>query len=42
MAILLVQVAVVSEEAVDNFDLTPTYGQVESCVAVLETDAKTM
>lgn len=37
MAILLVQVAVVSEEAADDFNLTPPYGQVEGRVAVLET-----
>lgn len=36
MAILLVQVAVVSEEGADNFNLTPSYGQVEGSVAVLE------
>lgn len=35
MAILLVQVAVVLEEAADHFDLTPPHGQVEGCVAVL-------
>ncbi|KAF3851423.1 hypothetical protein F7725_013195 [Dissostichus mawsoni] len=37
MAILLVQVAVVSEEAADHVNLTPPYGQVERCVAVLDT-----
>lgn len=36
MAILLVQVTVVSEEATDHFNLTPPYGQVEGCVAVLK------
>lgn len=36
MAILLIQVAVVSEEAAYHFHLTPPHGQVEGCVAVLE------
>lgn len=36
MAILLVQVTVVSEEATDHFNLTPPYGQVEGCVAILK------
>lgn len=35
MAILSVQIAALSEEAADHFYLTPTYGQVESCVSVL-------
>lgn len=36
MAILLVQVTVVSEEATDHFNLTPSYGQVEGGVTVLK------
>lgn len=36
MPILLVEVTVVSEEATDHFNLTPSYGQVEGCVAVLK------
>lgn len=36
MAILLVVVTVVSEEATDHFNLTPSYGQMKGCVAILE------
>lgn len=36
MAILLIQMAVVFEEAADHFNLTPPYSQVERCVAVLQ------
>lgn len=36
MSVLLVHVAAVSEEAADHLHLTPSYGQVEGCVAVLK------
>ncbi len=36
MTILLVQVAVVSEEAADYFNLTPAYSQMKGCMAILE------
>lgn len=36
MAILLVEVTVVSEEATDHFNLTPSYCQMKGCVAILE------
>lgn len=37
MAILLVHIALVSQEAADHFNLTPPYSQVEGCVAILGT-----
>lgn len=37
VAVLLVRVAVVSEEAADHVHLTPPHSQVESSVAVLNT-----
>lgn len=38
MAILLVEVTVVSKEATHHFNLTPPYGQVEGCVSILKAD----
>lgn len=35
MAILLIQVTVVSKETVDDVNLTPPHSKVEGCVAVL-------
>lgn len=41
VAVLLIHLAAVSEEAADHLHLTATHSQVESCVAFLETQTQT-